>query len=55
LNPLNAEAGRKHKEPCMKIEDIGRTVIAVKPLDTAAAFLSRLLGNSFEEVTGPMV
>jgi len=39
----------------MKIEGIDRVVIAVKDLDKAAAFLSRLLGVSFEEVTGPMV
>ena len=39
----------------MKIEGIDRVVIAVKDLDKAAAFLSRLLGISFEEVTGPMV
>jgi catechol 2,3-dioxygenase-like lactoylglutathione lyase family enzyme len=39
----------------MKIEGIDRIVIAVKDLDKAAAFLSRLLGMSFEEVTGPMV
>jgi catechol 2,3-dioxygenase-like lactoylglutathione lyase family enzyme len=39
----------------MKVEGIDRIVIAVKDLDTAAAFLSRLLGISFEEVTGPMV
>jgi catechol 2,3-dioxygenase-like lactoylglutathione lyase family enzyme len=37
----------------MKIEGIDRIVIAVKDLDKATAFLSRLLGISFEEVTGP--
>jgi catechol 2,3-dioxygenase-like lactoylglutathione lyase family enzyme len=39
----------------MKDEGIDRIVIAVRDLDTAAAFLSRLLGISFEEVTGPLV
>jgi len=39
----------------MKVEGIDRIVIAVKDLDKAAAFLSRLLGISFEEVTGPLV
>jgi catechol 2,3-dioxygenase-like lactoylglutathione lyase family enzyme len=39
----------------MKIEGVDRVVVAVKDLDKAAAFFSRLLGISFEEVTGPMV
>ena len=37
----------------MKIEGIDRIVIAVKDLDKAAEFLSKLLGVEFEEVTNP--
>ena len=38
----------------MKIEGIDRIVIAVKNLDKAAEFLSKLLGVEFEEVTNPV-
>lgn len=39
----------------MKIEGIDRVVIAVKDLDQAVAFFSRLIGVTFEEVRGPAV